>query len=76
MAQLSDSVWALERNQQAEDEAEKNLVRLRILKCRHTGETGVAGYLKYDKETDRLDTYKKQKVPIFKDETQEEESDF
>lgn len=76
LAQLSDSVWALERNQQAEDEAEKNLVRLRILKCRHTGETGVAGYLKYDKETDRLDTYKKQKVPIFKDETQEEESDF
>lgn len=51
--QLSDGVWALERNQQAEDDT-KNLVLVRILKGRHTGETGIAGYLAYDKETDRL----------------------
>ena len=29
-------------------------MRLRILKGRFTGETGIGGYLAYDKETDRL----------------------
>lgn len=54
LSQLSDGVWALERNQQADDKG-KNLVRIRILKGRYTGETGIAGYLAYDKETDRLE---------------------
>lgn len=54
LSQLSDGVWALERNQQAEDNG-KNLVKIRILKGRYTGETGIAGYLAYDKETDRLE---------------------
>ena len=53
LSQLSDAVWALERNQQADDDS-KNVVRLRILKGRFTGETGIAGYLLYEKETDRL----------------------
>ena len=51
--QLSDAVWALERDQQAEDDT-KNLVLVRVLKARHTGDTGVAGFLAYNKETDRL----------------------
>lgn len=55
LAQLSDGVWALERNQQAEDPLEKNLVRIRILKNRHTGETGIGGYLRYNKDTDCLE---------------------
>lgn len=55
LSQLSDGVWALERNQQEEDEKKKNLVRIRILKGRRTGETGIAGYLAYNKETDRLE---------------------
>lgn len=55
LAQLSDGVWALERNQQDDDENLKNTVRIRILKNRHTGETGIAGYLKYDTNTDRLE---------------------
>ena len=55
LAQLSDGVWALERNQQDDDNDLKNTVRIRVLKNRHTGETGIAGYLKYDKETDRLE---------------------
>ena len=54
LSQLSDGVWALERNQQA-DAKEKNLVRIRILKNRFTGETGIAGYLAYDAATDRLE---------------------
>ena len=76
LAQLSDGVWALERNQQAEDLEEKNLVKIRVLKNRHYGETGLAGYLKYDKETDRLEaTTKKResKADYFKEDT---ESDF
>lgn len=48
LRQLSDTIIALERDQQGDN---PNLVRLRVLKCRFTGETGVAGYLEYDKET-------------------------
>ncbi|CAA2141592.1 DnaB-like helicase C-terminal domain-containing protein [Hyphomicrobium sp. ghe19] len=52
IAQLSDIVLGVERNQQ--DEKLKNFTRLRILKNRYTGETGVCGWLKYDKESGRL----------------------
>ncbi|MDT8900627.1 DnaB-like helicase C-terminal domain-containing protein [Anaeroselena agilis] len=52
--QLSFTVIALERNQQEEDQVLKNVLRVRLLKCRHTGETGLAGYLWYDKEKDQL----------------------
>lgn len=54
IAQLADTVIGLERNQQAEGK-EKNLVRVRVLKNRWTGETGIAGYLYYDKDTDHLE---------------------
>ena len=54
LSQLSDGVWALERNQQSKDNIDKNTVKVRILKGRFTGETGLAGYLRYDKTTDRL----------------------
>jgi twinkle protein len=53
IAQLADTVIGLERNQQAEGR-KKNLVRVRVLKNRWTGETGIAGYLYYDRDTDRL----------------------
>lgn len=53
IAQLADTVIGLERNQQA-DGRKKNLVRVRVLKNRWTGETGIAGYLFYDRDTDRL----------------------
>ncbi len=53
ISQLSDGVWGLERNQQ-DDGKKKNLVRVRILKNRYNGETGIAGYLSYDKATCRL----------------------
>jgi len=54
IAHLSDSVIALERNQQAEDEVEANTTTVRILKNRYTGDTGVACHLHYDKETGRM----------------------
>ena len=46
IAQLSDSVIALERDQQGE--ANANLTTLRVLKNRFSGEVGVATRLTYD----------------------------
>jgi len=54
IAHLSDSVIALERNQQADDEIEANTTTVRILKNRYTGDTGVACYLHYNKDTGRM----------------------
>ena len=54
IAHLSDSVVALERNQQAEDDVEANTTTIRVLKNRYTGDTGVACYLHYDKDSGRM----------------------
>lgn len=51
IAQLADAVIGLERNQQGENPNELNL---RVLKNRFTGDTGMAGCLRYCKETGRL----------------------
>lgn len=52
IAQLSDIVIGLERDQQAEDQSDKTTIR--ILKNRFSGETGPTGALFYDKQTGRL----------------------
>lgn len=52
IAQMSFDVIALERNQQAESGA--HTATLRVLKCRHTGDLGVAGEMIYDPETSRF----------------------
>ncbi len=54
IAQLSDVVIAMERNQQALEEKEANLTRLRVLKNRYAGLTGLATNLGYDRATGRL----------------------
>ena len=54
IAHLSDSVIALERNQQADDEVIACTTTIRILKNRYTGETGVCSYLHYDKKSGRM----------------------
>jgi len=51
--QMSFNVWALERNQQTED-GNKDLVKLRVLKNRAIGFTGLADVLRYDHQTGRL----------------------
>lgn len=45
LRQLSDTIIALERNQQGDDPSR---VTIRLLKCRFTGTTGVVGFLRYD----------------------------
>ena len=49
IAQLSDSVIALERNQQAQSGSSRTTVR--VLKNRYSGEVGVACHLDYDLST-------------------------
>ena len=52
IAQLSDMVIGLERNQQSEDKANETVIR--VLKNRFSGEVGVCSTLFYDKHTGRL----------------------
>jgi len=54
IAQLSDCVISLERNQQAEDQIEASTTKVRVLKSRYTGDVGVASHLLYDNKTGRL----------------------
>jgi twinkle protein len=54
IAQISDCVIALERNQQSSDAKEAQTTRLRVLKSRYTGEVGTAAYLHYDTDSGRL----------------------
>ncbi len=54
IAQLSDCVIALERNQQSEDDLESRTTRLRVLKSRYTGDVGLATSLIYDPVTGRM----------------------
>ena len=54
IAQLSDCVISLERNQQSDDPIEANTTRVRILKSRYTGDVGIATHLVYDRITGRL----------------------
>lgn len=54
IAQLSDCVIALERNQQSDDEIEASTTRVRVLKSRYTGDVGIATHLLYENETGRL----------------------
>ena len=51
IAQLSDTIIAVERNQQADDEAERCTSTLRILKNRALGTLGAVTWLKFDTDT-------------------------
>ena len=55
--QLSNSVYATARNQQADNEVERNVSQLAVLKCRFTGRTGKADRLLYNSETGRLEDF-------------------
>jgi len=55
IAQLSDMVLGLERDQQHEDEEVRNTTLVRVIKNRFIGLTGPACYLFYDKHTGRLE---------------------
>jgi twinkle protein len=64
-------LFGLERNQQDEDPVRRQITTFRILKDRNTGaSTGMAFYLRYDRETGRLyETTAPDDGPGFKDHT-------
>ena len=55
IAQISDSVVALERDQQAD--AKRGVTTVRVLKNRYSGETGIACQLDYDLSTCRFNEH-------------------
>ncbi len=55
IAQISDSVVALERDQQAD--AKRGFTTVRVLKNRYSGETGIACQLDYDLSTCRFNEH-------------------
>ena len=65
IAQLSDIVLGMERNQQDPDS--KNISNIRVLKNRFTGETGLASSLKYDKATGRMSEVDSSPIDSFAD---------
>ena len=54
IAQLSDIVIGMERDQQNANEDIRNTTTVRVLKNRYTGETGPACWLAYDRTTGRM----------------------
>ncbi len=54
IAQLSDCVISLERNQQSDDSIEASTTKVRVLKSRYTGDVGIATRLLYCSATGRL----------------------
>jgi twinkle protein len=52
--QLSNSVFALSRNQQELNDVARNTSLITVLKCRYTGRTGAADYLLFDEDTGRM----------------------
>lgn len=57
MKQIPDVITAKERDQQAEDPNKRNESRIRVLKVRRGGKTGLADALKYDVKTGRLQPF-------------------
>lgn len=53
--QLSDTVYAFSRNQQAETEEERNTSLITVLKCRYTGNTGSSDYVYFNAATGCLE---------------------
>jgi twinkle protein len=64
--QLSDTVIGIERNQQDKDESD--YCQLRVLKCRFTGETGIADTLHYNRKTGRLIATEREALAEFQSE--------
>lgn len=73
IAQLSDAVVAMERDQQAA--IDSSVGNIRILKNRYTGETGLSGKVKYYQDTGRLLNYEFDEEG-FEDEQGDKEPDY
>lgn len=52
--QLSNSVFAISRNQQDPDPVQRNTSQIHVLKCRFTGRTGSSDHLYFNENTGRM----------------------
>jgi len=53
--QIAFNTILLSRDKMAEDEYTRNSTMVQVVKCRRTGQTGMAGWLHYDHHTGRLE---------------------
>lgn len=53
--QLSHGVYAISRNQQDDNETAKNTSKITVLKCRKTGRSGTADFVKFTDTTGRIE---------------------
>lgn len=65
LKQISAQIIALERNKYSEDINERTTVKVKVLKDRFTGDTGLAGRYKFDFENGRLRSASPEKEPDF-----------
>ena len=72
--QLSDTIIGIERNQQ--DKEESDYCTLRVLKCRFTGETGIADTLHYNRKTGRLIAVEREPIAEFQQEIERSRSEI
>lgn len=70
--QLADTVIAMTRNQQDDDPIARNTTQIVVLKCRYTGQTGLADKVYYNSQTGRLEEPPEEN----KQEEQNGQSDF
>ena len=52
--QIAFNTILISRDKMAEDHNKKNATKLHLVKCRRTGETGAAGWLRYDVDTTHM----------------------
>jgi twinkle protein len=52
--QIAFNTILISRDKMAEDPVKKNATKLHLVKCRRTGETGAAGWLRYDVDTTHM----------------------
>lgn len=77
IGQWADALWALERDQQCEDETKRHTSTFRILKDRYTGQAvGTTFSLRFDAKTNRLKEVDDEGAKVFSDVTVVDNDDF
>jgi twinkle protein len=76
IGQLSDIVLGFERNQQHPDEYLRSITKIRVLKNRFCGMTGLTSYVAYDKNTGRIEEVDPEEVEALENHNSKEGKEF
>ena len=68
--QIAYNTILLSRDKMSECSVERNTTKVQLVKCRRTGNTGLAGYLQYNVMSGRLERGEEPKVAVAKTETE------